>query len=144
MNTDKPLARILHRFLRSTRGALSVEFALIVPFLMLLSLGTVDFARAAWASSTLKEVASDAGRFASIRGAEKEFPATETDIVNYAKSKATGLSPDDLIVDVSWAPNNTSGSRVTVTVSYDIDFISIGFLPLNPIRLEHSSTLTIG
>ncbi len=64
--------------------------------------------------------------------------------MNYAKSKATGLSPDDLVVGVSWAPNNTSGSRVTVTVSYDIDFISIGFLPLDPIRLEHSSTLTMG
>ena len=144
MNANKHLARLFRRFLRTTRGTSSIEFALVAPILILVSLGTVDFGRAVWTSTTLKQVASDAGRFASIRGAEKEFPATETDIVNYAKSKATGLSPDDLIVDVSWAPNNTSGSRVTVTVSYDIDFISIGFLPLDPIRLEHSSTLTVG
>ena len=135
---------LLRRFLRDRRGMSTVEFGLVAPVLIVATLGTVDFGRAMWTSSTLKQVASEAGRYAAIRGAEKPTPATETDVVNYAKNKAAGLNAEELIVTVTWSPNNTSGSRVTVTVGYDFDFVSVGFLPLDPIRLEHASTMTVG
>ncbi len=142
-NDMRTLGR-LRRFLWDRRGTSAVEFGLAAPILIVATLGTVDFGRAMWTSTTLKQVASEAGRYAAIRGAEKPSPATESDVVNYAKTKAAGLNADELIVTVTWSPNNTSGSRVTVTVSYDFDFVLVGFLPLDPIRIEHASIMTVG
>ena len=94
-------------------------------------------------SSTIKHVASDGARYAAVRGSEKEFPATETEVEAYVLSKATGLDTAQLDVDVSWAPNNSEGGLVTVEVSYPYTFLVAGILSLDPIEIENASTMVI-
>ncbi len=138
------LLRPLRRFARDRRGLAYVEFALAAPFVLAITLATVDLGLAMWTGTTLKQVANDASRYAAIRGAEKPAPATQTEIINYARSRIAGLNTDSVQINVTWNPNNTSGSTVTVTLGTDFDFIAAGFLPLDPIRIERSATMTIG
>lgn len=133
----------LHRFLKDRRGTSALEFAFAAPILILVLLGSIDFARALWAATTLAQAASEAGRYAAIRGAEKTAPATQAEIEAFARDQVVGLQQSDVLVDVTWSPNNTAGSSVTVQVRYGFDFLLIGFLPLPPIELSRQSTMTI-
>ncbi len=131
-------------FLADESGAPVVEFAIIAPILMVITVGIIDIGRAVWTSTTLEHVAREGARFASVRGAGHVAEATETSVETYVEGRATGLSATDMTVAVSWAGgDNSSGSSVTVQVSYDFDLLLGGFLQLDPIGLDSSSTMTI-
>ena len=125
------------------RGLTAVEFALLTPALLLTATGLIDFGRAMLVNASLKHVAAESARFAAIRGAEATSPATETDIVDYAKGRAVGVPSDDVTVTVTWTPNNSSGSSVTIDLTYPFALLSVGFLPVAPLQLSHSSTMVI-
>ena len=129
--------------LRDRLGFAPVEFALLAPALLLVTVGLVDFGRAMLVNSTLKHVATESARFAAIRGAEAITPATETDIVNYAKGRVVGVPPNDVTAVVTWAPNNSAGGSVTVQLTYPFALLSVGFLPVAPLQLSGRSTLII-
>ncbi len=131
------------RILKNRSGTAAVEFAFVAPVFFFIILGTMDLGRAMMISSTIEHVASDGARYAAVRGAEKEFPATETEVVTYVKSKSTGLDTNQLIVDVTWAPNNSEGGLVTVQVSYPYDFLVGGILSLDPIEIEDVARMVI-
>lgn len=130
-------------FILDRRGAGAIEFGLTAPIVILVLLGTVDFGRAMWTATTLARAASDTTRYAAVRGAEKSAPATSTEIQAYARDQAIGLDPNTMNVQVTWSPNNSAGSAVTVRVSYPFEFMLVGFLPIAPITFERQSTLTI-
>ena len=52
---------------KSQRGVALVEFALILPFLLLLSITAVELGRAIWEYNTLTKSVRDAARFLSIQ-----------------------------------------------------------------------------
>ena len=59
---------IRRRFnLESERGAALVEFALVVPFLMLIMCATIDFGLAVYTLNNLTAAVREGGRFASSR-----------------------------------------------------------------------------
>ena len=59
---------IRRRFnLKSERGAALVEFALVVPFLMLIMCATIDFGLAVYTLNNLTAAVREGGRFASSR-----------------------------------------------------------------------------
>ena len=131
------------RILKDRSGTAALEFAFVAPTFILIILGGLDLGRAMMISSTIKHVASDGARYAAVRGSEKEFPATETEVEAYVLSKATGLDTAQLDVDVSWAPNNSEGGLVTVEVSYPYTFLVAGILSLDPIEIEMASSMVI-
>ena len=53
--------------LKSERGAALVEFALVVPFLMLIMCATIDFGLAVYTLNNLTAAVREGGRFASSR-----------------------------------------------------------------------------
>lgn len=136
--------RRIRRFRSDCRGTTAIEFAFGAIVLTVAMLGAIDFTLAMWTTNTLKQVAADGGRFAAIRGAEKVSPATANDVIAYIRDRVAGLDPDSLLVDVTWSPNNTAGSKVIVTIGYDFGFVAMGFLPLAPVRLEQKSIMTVG
>ena len=131
------------RFLKDRSGTAALEFAFVAPVFFFIVLGTMDLGRAMMISSTIEHVASDGARYAAVRGAEKEFPATEPEVEAYVKSKSTGLDTDVLKVEVSWAPNNSEGGLVTVLVSYPYNFLVAGILSLDPIEIENVARMVI-
>jgi Flp pilus assembly protein TadG len=87
--------------------------------------GIVEFGRAIWAYSVVAHSAREGVRFAIVRGSESGRAATATDVQNYVRGRAVGLSP--VTVNTTWNPNNDPactatpnqpGCVVQVTVQY--------------------------
>ncbi len=133
----------MRTFWKDERGISAIEFGLIAPLLVLFTVGIIDFGRIGFANSTIKHVAVQGARYAGVRGSEKPFPATETEVIDYVKNRATAMVPDELSVSVVWDPNNSRGSTVTVQVDYQYEPLALGFLPFGPIQLRGISTQTI-
>lgn len=133
----------MRAFWRGERGVSAIEFGLIAPLLLLFTVGIIDFGRIGFANSTIKHVAVQGARYAGARGSEKPVPATETEVINFVKNRATAMVTDELSVSVVWDPNNSRGSRVTVQVDYQYAPLALGFLPFGPIQLRGFSTQTI-
>lgn len=133
----------LRRCLRDRRGNSLLQFGFIAPIFFMAMMGTIDFGRAMWMSSTLQHIASEGSRFAAVRGAGNPTPATVSDVTNFVRGRAVGLDPATLNINITWSPDNTSGSTVTVQVDYPYEYLMIGFLPLDPIQMSFASTMVI-
>jgi Flp pilus assembly protein TadG len=104
-------------------GQALVEFALVLPILLFLLLGIVDFARA-W---NVYEVLTDAGREAT-RLAVVEIGATDQQVRQVAKDAAgrTGilLTDQDITIDAGAA----RGDPTTVTIDYGYELKWVGWM----------------
>ncbi|NIR45887.1 MAG: hypothetical protein GWM93_17070 [Gemmatimonadetes bacterium] len=129
--------------LKDRRGTAFVEFGLIAPILFLVVLGIIDFGRLLWLSNTVEHAAVEGARYAAVHGAGKPTVASADQIIDYVRARADGIRPSDLTIAVTWDPDNTDGSTVTIQASYDFDFFMVGFLPLDPMQLNGSSTMVI-
>ena len=135
----------LRSFGQETGGASAVEFALVLPVLLALTLGALDGGRALLAINTLEKLAKEGARYASVRGSEYATPADEAVIRALVEGRATGLRVDNLVVSADW-PNgpwpagNDPGDPVTVTVTYPFDAL---FLKFQAFTFTRSSTLSI-
>ena len=101
--------------MRSEKGQSMVEFALVVPLIILLLLGMVDFGRLFHAHLTLEHAGREAARAASIG-------KDEATVISTAISNAASLSLAEGQVHVSGL--GTSGGNVTITIKYPISFIT--------------------
>jgi Flp pilus assembly protein TadG len=110
------------RFNRDQRGQALVEFALVLPILLILLLGIIDFARA-W---NVYQVLTDAGR----EGAREAVVANgldvaevQTIVITAASRAGIGLSTGDVTV----ALGEDRGDPTTVTVSYSHPLRYVGW-----------------
>ncbi len=102
-------------------GAVAVEFALVLPILILLVFGIVEFGLALYN----KEVITNAGREGARAGIIIGNPRpTTTQITNVVKSYLTSAGWDGTkaTINVTGA-QGASGSNLTVTVSYPYSFV---------------------
>lgn len=101
-------------------GQALVEFALVVPLLLILILGIVEFGRA-W---NVYQVITDAAREAA-RSAAVDNPLITADsvraVVDNALARA-GLDPTDAITDLT-GMDGARGTPATVSISYPYDFV---------------------
>jgi Flp pilus assembly protein TadG len=135
---------VVSAFRRSRDGASLVEFGLVAPVLVLLTLGIIDFGRIMWTSTTIEHVAREAARYAALHGAGAKVEATVASTQTYATDRATGLRPGDMQVGVSYqGGSNASGSSVTVAITYDFNLMMAQILGFDPIQLDSSSTFVI-
>ena len=104
------------------RGQSLVEFALVLPVLLLLIFGLLDLARAVWQENTLAFAAREATRYAIVHGSGAASPvphcssctnATITGVVQGSAIGVTGISA--LIAHPDG--NNDWNSRVSVDVT---------------------------
>lgn len=117
--------------IRSESGQAMVEFALVVPILLLLVLGIVQFG-VAWRNSiALTDAVSAGARAAAIAG-----PAGATKAATDAiQAEASDLDVGSLRVTVT-----TSGSTVVVTATYPYSFSLPGIAGIKDGRLSSTST----
>jgi hypothetical protein len=111
----------LRRFFRDQnpegqRGQSLVEFALLLPLMLLIITGLFDVARAVWEENTLAYAAREGTRYAIVHGSAGVPAADPTDVTN-----AT-CSPGDIVICTN-IPNVVRRAaigvpNVTVTVTY--------------------------
>ncbi len=108
------MIRRMARHARRDRGAAAVEFALLLPMLLLLVFGLIDFGRALNAQITLTQAAREGARLAAL---------AQPNVASRTQAAATGLSP--VTVGVTACPANAgSGVNAAVTASYSYQFIT--------------------
>lgn len=116
-------ARTLTRFAKRDDGQALVEFALIMPFLLLFIVGIVEFGRA-WNEH---EVLTDATREGARKAAVYDPAITKADIeqVILDRLASANMSPDSIVL-TNW--DGARGTYVQVHVVVPYEFIFFGAL----------------
>jgi len=99
------------------RGTAAVEFALVLPLLLLIVFGMIDLGRALNAQITLTEAAREGARLAAIGD-----PAGVVDA--RAQGAAPQLSGVSVTVTASCPPGAGPAANAVVDVSYSFSFIT--------------------
>jgi len=107
------------RSLRRDGGQALVEFALILPVLLMLMLGLFDVARAVWQENTLAFAAREATRYAIVHGSASSSPisycssCSNSTLLSVVQQNAIGVT--NISITVTYPDgNNDRSSRVSV------------------------------
>ncbi|WP_052352886.1 TadE/TadG family type IV pilus assembly protein [Neobacillus dielmonensis] len=122
--------------MKSENGQSLVEFALVLPVLIMLLFGIVDFGRAFHAYLTIDHAGREAARAASIG-------KNDSEIKQIAKNQGVDISLKEEWVSVS---TTTSGSEkiATITITYPFQFITPVLGPLvKTIELKDETQMRI-
>lgn len=127
--------------MRSERGQAAVEFALVLPILLLLVFGIIDFGRILYTKNALTSLSQVTARHASIYYASED----DATLQNYAINNAGTLDTSSLTgKTITFTPIRDSGSDVKVTLTYRLYFITpvVNLIPgiANPFYITSTST----
>ena len=136
---------IYQKQINAGRCTACIEFGLLAPGFFIVTSGIMDFGRMMWLSNTVEHAAAEATRFAAVHGSNKATVATTQTITDFAQGQAELIPPSDMNIAVSWNPtnNNNPGSSVTVLITYNFEYLLVGFLGFDPVDLEGTSTMVI-
>lgn len=119
-------------------GQSVVEFALLLPLLLLLVIGVVDLGRVYFSYITVTNAAREGARYGAAR------PTETSQIINRAINEAQGSGVILTNVSVS-CPNGscTQGNPIQVTVSYNFQLITAYLFGGGTIPLQASVQMEI-
>jgi len=117
----------------SERGVVAVEFALVIPLLLLLLLGVIDFGRAMYVKNSLAYAASQGARVAAIHSSSWSSVASgaAADLNILKLAGATG-SDTFTVTSTTACPADAAASSDTATVSVTV---SVPFHWITPVGM---------
>ncbi len=127
------------RLLGDRGGGAAVEFALVIPLAILVTLGAVEVARAVSVQASISHAAKETVRFASVRGSASGAAATEAELEAMAVELAD-LTDASTSAAISWDPDNSPGSMVTVDMQTTFSPVA---LPFGPSEYTFTSTASM-
>lgn len=129
--------RLVGKLIRDKQGQALVELALVLPLLILLIMGTMEFGRI-FHSYLLITNASREGARAGI------ISETDTQIKTKVKDVTATLGLTDTQITITPAPSSRArGVPLTVTVNYSLNLITpvLDMVVPNPFPLTASTTM---
>ena len=96
---------------RTDRGQSMVEFALVLPVLLMLVFGFLDLGRAVYSQSVVANAAREGARAAVIHG------STNAEIRAAVKANAIGIAVTDADITITPSAARVSGQQVLVRVT---------------------------
>jgi len=109
------------RRLRGERGASAVEFALIVPLLILLVLGIAEFGHAFQVQGTLSAAAREGVRAMAL---QNDPAAARTAVLNATTSLRPAPTNAQIVVTPASCPTTGTPVNVRVTISYRMPYLT--------------------
>jgi Flp pilus assembly protein TadG len=145
MRLRKTLARRGHQ---SRRATYVLELAAILPFILVLLLGLIDFALIIYAYDAVSEAARAGARYAIVHGSRALSPAGPTandaTVESVVRANALALAASQLTVTSSWSTgHNDATCPVTVTATYKYQPFIGRLMGLKSVTLNGSTTMTI-
>ncbi len=117
------------------RGAAAVEFALLLPVLLLLVFGIIDFGRALNAQITLTQAAREGARLDAVGS---------TKVASGTQGAATGLNPVNVTIGYTCQPNDGAGAKnASVTATYSFAFVTPFAAIAHMFGSSFNSTITL-
>jgi Flp pilus assembly protein TadG len=107
--------------LRGERGATAVEFAFILPLLIVLVLGIAEFGRAFQVSGTLSAAAREGVRVMAL---QNDPGAARTAVRNAAPSLNPAVTNAQITITPASCPTGATSTTVRVTVTYPMPFLT--------------------
>lgn len=123
---------------REERGATLVEFALVLPVILLLVFGMIEFGRVLNAQIVIRNAAREGARAGSVGKSAAEIAACVLDM-------SPTLDGGALSVAVTNAQGAT-GEAVVVHVAYSVDVVTpliAAFFSSNPVPLAAESSMRL-
>ena len=126
------------RVLRSNKGQSIVELAILLPVLLMLLFGTIEFGRIYGTYMIISNASREGARVAAVGG-------STTQIQNAVIGTAPTLNVGSMTIVVSKSGAGNRGDTVMVTIGYDIAIIAplIGVVVDNPMHLESQMQMRI-
>lgn len=124
------MAAPLHR---NCAGSTAVEFAMVLPVLLAVVMGVLEFGRAMWLRHDMQFAVEEAARFALVNDT-----ATTTAISAVASSRLAAVGPGGGDVTIGTA---LDAAAVTVTATSDFQTLVPGLLPSGAITLTARARL---
>ncbi|SNR66933.1 TadE/TadG family type IV pilus assembly protein [Blastococcus mobilis] len=108
--------------LRTERGATAVEFALIVPLLIVLVIGIAEFGRAFQVQGTLSAAAREGVRLMAL---QNDPAAARAAVRNAAASLDPGITDGQITISPASCPVLNGGSTsVRLTIDYPMPYLT--------------------
>jgi Flp pilus assembly protein TadG len=123
---------------RNERGAVMVEFAIVMPLLLLLVFGIIEFGRGYNVKVQLTGSVREAARELALGGSNAEARQAVRDA-------APGVSPAvaDSDIAITRCPADGSDGNAVVTVTYDLDALT-PLVPDGELRLTARGVMRCG
>jgi Flp pilus assembly protein TadG len=119
----------VRRFIRGDDGGQAlIEFALVLPLLLLIITGLFDLARATWQENTLAYAAREGTRYAIVHGSASldgtvVYPGNQQPIVDVVRAAAVGVPT--VSVTASWPDGGCYDRNCRVQVDATAPFVPI-------------------
>jgi Flp pilus assembly protein TadG len=108
-------------YLKREDGAAAIEFAILLPLLMLILFGTIEFGLVLYNQEVITNASREGARFGIVIGSPRPSTGQIQGVVNTYLTNA-GLNSGNATVSVAGA-QGASGSDLTVAVVYPYDFL---------------------
>ncbi|MFZ5829229.1 MAG: TadE/TadG family type IV pilus assembly protein [Planctomycetota bacterium] len=118
------LERLCRPCRRERRGVAAVEFALVAPLFFLLVIGMIEFGRAVMVQQIITNASREGARIAVLDG------TTGSEVQNTVENYLTGVAVSGATVTVQPAEPSTAGYGEPVTVTVEIPFSAVSWVPL--------------
>lgn len=131
-----------HRFRKTEQGQAMVEMALVLPILILIVFGIIEFGRIFNAKLIVTNASREGARYASVNG----NAVTDTQITNVIKNYTPSLEPTKVDPRVSLGQSQRiRGAAVTVTVYYPVQIVApvISAFTGNPYKVYGQTTMRV-
>ncbi len=133
---------MFHKLRRNEKGQAIVEMALVMPLLVMLLFGIVEFGRVLNTYIVVTNLSREGARLGAVGG-------SDTAIVDFVRNSASTSGFDTTQISISPTPTSITkrarGSSVMVTVSYPVDIIApvIGTIIGDPFVVKSQTTMRV-
>src|ERR671922_78922 len=113
-------------YLKREEGAAAIEFALLLPLLMLILFGIIEFGLVLYNQEVITNASREGARYGIVIGSPRPTTGQIQGVVNTYLTNA-GLKTGNATVSVAGA-QGASGSDLTVAVAYPYNFLVLSNL----------------
>jgi Flp pilus assembly protein TadG len=133
---------MIRKIMRERKGQGLVEMALVLPLLLLLLFGIVEFGRVLGAGLMVSHCARDGARYGSVG-------ASDYEITNRIRTRTAGIlydeaEPSTLVITITRS-GATRGGDIKVNISYPVTLYIpiISSITGNPVMVEGTSVMRL-
>ncbi len=132
------LYQLAKKLRRSKRGQSLVEIALILPILLIILFGIMEFGRVFHSYLVITHAAREGARYGIIS-------KDAAQIKQKVQDASPGITLDLSDIDVNPSTNLTAGVPLTISVEYQLDLFTpvLADIIPNPIVISTSSTMRV-
>jgi len=120
------MSGVMRLLRREEGGQALVEFALVLPLILLVITGLFDLARATWQENTLAYAAREGTRYAIVHGSASSspvHPGNDQPVIDTVRAAAVGVANVSVVVD--WVDSGCYDRSCRVSVDATSQFIPI-------------------